>query len=67
MTHRSKACTNFNAHLGSKRGVTRGVEPIPEEESNMPLAGVIKGFLHDLNPDKTKRIFTRLEEKIDYK
>lgn len=39
-------------HLGSKRGVMRGVGPIIREESSMLLAGVTKGFLVDLNPDR---------------
>ena len=39
------------AHLGSKRGVTRGVAPIIEQSSIL-LAGVTSGFLVDLNSGK---------------
>lgn len=34
-------------HLGSKRGVMSGVEPMTEDSRRL-LAGVIKGFLVDL-------------------
>ncbi len=41
-------------YLGSKRGVTRGVEPIIEDSSIL-LAGVTNGFLLDLKSDRDTR------------
>ena len=36
------------SHLGSKRGVMRGVEPVIVEYSSMFLVGIIKCLLVDL-------------------